>query len=328
MGKQFEPLVSVVVPVFNVEDLLSRCIDSILEQSYSNLDIILVDDGSTDSSGDICDFYAGKDTRIRVIHKANEGLSMARNSAMKLVKGEYVLFVDSDDFLGIFHIERLLNAFNSCAVTSGVAITGFTEVSAASNRNRSGFIVKSDKCIKLSKEESLCELVVPKGRFASFACGKLYSKDLFECLYYPPGKCFEDQFVTYRVLLCAANIFYEDADDYFYTLDRSQSISNASKTNRLDYLEAIRIMDDDPELKAIKKVHKAVHLRYLLTLADVAMITAKYSEKNIFLEVFDELISQRKSTEIPSLPLKARIIYLLSYFGKSIFQLVAKAFYR
>lgn len=327
MGKQFEPLVSVVVPVFNVEDLLSRCIDSILEQNYPNLDIILVDDGSTDSSGDICNSYAEKDTRIRVIHKENEGLSMARNSAMKLAKGDYVLFVDSDDFLGVNHIKRLLDAFANYAATSGVAITGFTEASVASTRNSSDLVTKKGKCIKMSKEESLCELVAPQGRFASFACGKLYSKDLFECLYYPPGKCFEDQFVTYRVLLCAANIFYEDADDYFYTLDRSQSISNASKTNRLDYLEAIRIMDDDPELKAIKKVHKAVHLRYLLTLADVAMIAAKYCDNNIFLEVFIELISQRKSTEVSSLPLKARITYFLSYFGRSIFQLVAKAFY-
>lgn len=327
MDKQFEPLVSVVVPVFNVEDLLSRCIDSILEQSYSNLDIILVDDGSTDSSGDICDFYAGKDTRIRVAHKKNGGPSAARNFAIKIAKGDYVLFVDSDDVIGANHIENLLKPFRHFSVASGMSITGLTEISITLEINALKSCAES-KFEKISRSDALSEIVSLNGRFASFACGKLYSKDLYKYLYYPQGKHYEDQFIVYKIILQAENVFYENANDYFYTVGRSQSFSSVSKTNRLDYLDAIRIMDDDPELKAIKKVHKAVHLRYLLTLADVAMITAKYSEKNIFLEVFDELISQRKSTEIPSLPLKARIIYLLSYFGKSIFQLVAKAFYR
>ena len=93
------PLISIIVPVYNVEQYLPRCIDSIIHQTYSNLEIILVDDGSTDSCGALCDNYAEKDGRIQVIHQQNAGLGPARNSGMKICSGEYVTFIDSDDFI-------------------------------------------------------------------------------------------------------------------------------------------------------------------------------------------------------------------------------------
>lgn len=94
-----EKLISIIVPVYNVEKYLKECIDSVISQTYKNLEIILVDDGSTDKSGEICDEYSKKDSRIKVIHKENGGLSDARNVALDIAKGEYIGFVDSDDYV-------------------------------------------------------------------------------------------------------------------------------------------------------------------------------------------------------------------------------------
>lgn len=102
-------LISVLVPLYNVAPYLSTCIDSIINQTYSNLEILLVDDGSTDESGSICDSYAAKDKRIRVIHKKNEGQAVARNLCIEKASGEYLLFVDSDDIITPDHIETLYN---------------------------------------------------------------------------------------------------------------------------------------------------------------------------------------------------------------------------
>lgn len=102
-----QPLISVIVPCYNVMEYLPKCVESILSQTYKNLEIILVDDGSTDSSGKICDGYAAKDNRIKVIHKKNGGLSDARNVALDVMKGEYVTFIDSDDYVANDYVEFL-----------------------------------------------------------------------------------------------------------------------------------------------------------------------------------------------------------------------------
>ena len=129
-----KPLISVVVPVYNVQQFLNKCVISIIKQSYSNLQIILVDDGSTDNSGSQCDKLALQDKRIIVVHKTNGGLSSARNEGMKKVSGEYVTFVDSDDFIGRCFIENLLNAAR--IKNAKIAITGLTKISRNDSKER------------------------------------------------------------------------------------------------------------------------------------------------------------------------------------------------
>ena len=120
------PLVSVIIPVYNVEKYLERCVDSVLAQTYTNLEIILIDDGSTDTSGKICDEYAQKDARIRVLHKKNTGIADTRNIGLDISKGEYIAFVDSDDFVASIFIEVAMDAMlnEQCdlvALTDGIA---------------------------------------------------------------------------------------------------------------------------------------------------------------------------------------------------------------
>lgn len=310
-------LVSIVIPVYNVETLLGRCVGSVVSQTYNNIQIILVDDGSTDSSGQLCDILATDDSRIEVLHTKNGGLSAARNAGMKLVRGEWVLFVDSDDVIGEEHVENLMNAampFESAAV---VAITGSTQVSFEDEKiNNAGKVVTGSSV--LSAAEAISISVTEGGLFASHAWGKLYPRELFPLLKYPVGKYFEDQFVTYKVLLQADCIIYENANDYGYTVDRGSSISNASYLHRLDYLEAIRIMREDLKNK-LPEVNAAVSARYFATLASSAAIATLSPDCSLFNSIFTELTSvRREALSATGLSIKTQTVYRLSYLGNRI----------
>lgn len=321
-------LVSVVVPVYNVKDHLSRCVESLRNQTYDNLEIFLVDDGSTDGSGDLCDDFARLDDRINVIHKENGGPSAARNAAMGEITGDYAVFVDSDDYLGSNHIKNLFSPFKVGSIQSGtVVITGLTEV-----LSEESFELTQEKkgatFSLIDKTEALCELVRMGGRFASYPCGKLYSKDLFHLIRFPVGKLYEDQFIFYKILLNADCIYYEDARDYYYVVDRQQSISNASRLNRLDFLEAIRAMRNDPDLQN-DPVKKVVFERYIASLAESCMISAKYCSRQRFGGYFSELVNQRKQVSNKhDLPVKVRGVLIISYLGERLFRFVAKMIYR
>ena len=121
MKKLEQPLISIIVPVYKVEKYLKRCVDSILTQTYQNMEVILVDDGSPDNCGAICDRYKETDNRVVVIHKKNGGLSDARNAAIPLAKGEYISFIDSDDWVSSYYVEHLYEAVAKCDADIGIS---------------------------------------------------------------------------------------------------------------------------------------------------------------------------------------------------------------
>lgn len=308
------PIVSIVIPVYNVESLLRRCVNSVLAQTYRNIQVILVDDGSTDSSGKLCDSFAKQDERIETIHTLNGGLSAARNTGMRLVKGEWVAFVDSDDMVGRNHIANLMSAVAPFEGEIAVAVTGSTQISY-----REPNIMNPD-ChsigyINMDSAEAIAISVTEGELFASHAWGKLYPRKLFSLLEYPVGKYYEDQFVTYKVFLEADCIAYEDANDYGYTVDRGGSISNSSYLHRLDYLEAIRNMRDDLK-KKLPKVNEAVSLRYYTTLASSAAIATLSTNPSDFERLYAELVEARRNAlSMKDLTVKSRAVYFLSYLG-------------
>lgn len=204
-------LISVIVPIYNVEQFLSKCIQSIINQSYSRLEIILVDDGSTDDSPQICDEFKEKDKRIKVIHKKNGGLSDARNVGIEVASGEYIGFVDSDDYIDELMYEKLLNA--CIRNNSYISICG---------RN----IVNIDNDI-LCQQFTVEKEVVYDGKTAikklllwdscdSAAWDKLYKKELFEDLKYPLGVWSEDYAVTSRIFAKADKIVHVGEALYYY----------------------------------------------------------------------------------------------------------------
>ena len=211
-------LVSVIVPVYNVEKYLNRCVDSILEQTYENLEIILVDDGSTDNSGKICDYYRKKDTRVVVIHKTNGGLSDARNSGIDIAKGDYLCFVDSDDYVDKIFIQTLYcNLHQYETSISAVNLSYFDDNNSYRNLNN----VNGEPEI-LSESDSI-RVLFTNDKYCNYAWNKLYKSELFEGIRYPVGKKMEDLGTTYLLIEKARKIVYNPKPLYYY-YQRSDSI--------------------------------------------------------------------------------------------------------
>ena len=217
-----DALISVIVPVYNVEAYLARCVDSILAQTYKNLQILLVDDGATDASGRICDEYAAADPRITVIHKKNGGLSSARNAGIEAAQGEYLAFVDSDDWIEpemYAHMLTLMEKYRGTLVCAGRY-----DVNGATGEKKVGLCPKDERCI--SAEEMVGKIFLWDGCDSS-ACDKLYHRSLFATFRYPEGKVCEDVPTTYKIVLQAQRVVLCDRPFYNY-YHRSGSISMAS----------------------------------------------------------------------------------------------------
>ena len=217
-----EPKISVIVPVYNVEEYLARCVDSILAQTYENLEVILVDDGAKDTSGSICDDYAAKDSRVKVIHKENGGLSSARNTGLEAATGEYIAFVDSDDWIepeAYAHMMHLMQIHQVKLVCGGRY-----DVNGKTGKSEVGLCPKREEVI--SGEELAGRIFLWDGCDSS-ACDKLYHRSLLESYRYPEGKVCEDVPVTYKIVLQARQAAMSDRPFYNY-YHRAGSISKAS----------------------------------------------------------------------------------------------------
>lgn len=221
-------LVSIIVPVYNVEKYLRKCIDSIINQTFQNIEIILVNDGSKDSSGQICDDYKLKDRRIIVIHKENGGLSSARNAGLDIAKGDYVMFVDSDDYVEPQFCEVPLKL----ALKKNVDIVsfGYNKVfDNGQNLNR-----KTNNPRLIDSSEGIKEIIVKKDIIFSFAWNKLYRLSLFNDVRYPIGKTYEDQATTYLLFHKAMQIYVADAILYNYVYRKSSISADWDKPEAIE----------------------------------------------------------------------------------------------
>ena len=233
-------LVSIIVPVYQVVSYLAECLDSLLAQTHANLEIILVDDGSTDGSSELCDAYAGRDGRIRVIHQENAGLSAARNAGLDAALGSYLSFVDSDDAVNPFFIEMLLR------LHADIAQCGFCtnddelmRVPDGAPDALDGENVVGDE-VRLTGRDTCEALARDKTGAYTVVWNKLFRRELFETLRFPEGKQHEDEFVTWKTLWAAHSVAVLNIPLYFYR-QRSESIMGRGVTNRsLDAIEALQ----------------------------------------------------------------------------------------
>lgn len=228
-----EPLISIIVPVYNVEKYLKRCLNSILAQTYSNIEILLIDDGSTDQSGQICDDFAKLDSRIHVLHKVNGGVSTARNLGIKQAKGEYVTFVDSDDYVDEDLISYLYGLIQYANTKMSVCVNRLYN---EKTRNLQSSINDGKKEV-LTVHESIKRLLYHQNFFVS-PCAKLYRKDLFWDIKYPAGKLYEDVAVTYQLVIKAGLIAYGCSDKYTYCVRGNSITRSAFNPRQLDLVEA------------------------------------------------------------------------------------------
>lgn len=227
-------LISIVVPIYHVEKYLNRCVESILKQTYSNLEIILVDDGSDDMCPKMCDEFAKIDSRIQVIHQKNGGLSAARNAGIDVAKGKFIAFVDSDDCISEHYIEFLYRALEETkADIAQCVFTEFVEDSIPT-------FAKNYTIPKIwNKMQALRSQVVPGTNIIStVAWNKLYRSSLFKDIRYTPGKLHEDEFTTYRIFDKATSVVYIDIALYGYFQNQTGIMHSSTKSAHIDGLEA------------------------------------------------------------------------------------------
>lgn len=215
-------LISVIVPVYNVAAWLPRCVDAILAQTYENLEVLLVNDGSTDHSGRICDEYEKKDARVQVIHKKNGGLSSARNAGLDVASGQCIGFVDSDDWIEPEMYSEMLTLMEQNHAQ--LVCAGRYDVDGETGKKTVGLCPQRQECIT---GEALAGRIFLWDHCDSSACDKLYRRELFDGIRYPEGKTCEDVPVTYRLALKARQAVLCNRPLYNY-FHRSGSISKGA----------------------------------------------------------------------------------------------------
>lgn len=234
-----EPLISVIVPVYKVEKYLDRCVESIISQSYRKLEIILIDDGSPDQCGHMCDTWAERDTRIRVIHKVNGGAADARNIGIQNANGEYITFVDSDDYIAPQMIEQLYLAIKETGAKMAMCNT------ACLDQNGNDAAGSDCKVIPdgiRPAEKILPLLYLAWGIFYIAPWNKLIHRSLLSNHFFPVGKGTEDEFVAAQLIWAAQTVAGTSYTGYHYIQEREGSAMQSwSSLQRLDYLEALLI---------------------------------------------------------------------------------------
>lgn len=246
--EETDKLISIIVPIYNVEEYLSKCIESLLNQTYRNIEILLVNDGSTDNCKNICEQFEEKDSRIKLINKKNGGLSDARNAGLKVAKGEYVTFVDSDDYIENNYIEVLYNLIKKYNAEISIANCKVIKEHCKNNNLK---VKLEEKCI--DSKTCLNEMLYSDFYYIS-ACAKLYKKDLFKNIQFPKGKLFEDVGTTYKLIMKSNKIACSNKEIYYYVI-RNNSITTCEfKEKHYDLIELTNkmceeILNNYPEME-------------------------------------------------------------------------------
>jgi exopolysaccharide biosynthesis predicted pyruvyltransferase EpsI len=240
-------LISIIIPVYKVEPYLSQCMETVLQQTYRNLEIILIDDGSPDNCPRLCDDYAVLDPRIKVIHKANGGVSDARNAGLKAVKGEYISFIDSDDWVDYDFIERLYRA----AKIHGADISSCGIIKVYEKRHKRRNFYEAEQTF--TTDEAVLE-VLKNDRMSSHLWNKLYKKRLLEGIEFPKGKCYEDLCVMHKVFAGAKRVTVICDWKYYYRQRPDSIIYTSSVRNLADYFGAfyLRYAEEGPKYEKIR----------------------------------------------------------------------------
>lgn len=281
--------ISVVIPVYNVEQYLEKCVQSVLNQTYKNLEIILVDDGATDKSGIICDELANKDNRIKVIHKKNGGLSSARNEAMKIVTGELVAFVDSDDYIISDFYEYLYNLLKK--YDADIAEGEFLRIPAENMDEAEQILNQKNKEIDI--KEAVCNNVdalnilygIKEDPYVKkvVVWNKLYKKSVLENIIFPEGKLHEDEFTTHKILYGINKIVSSNRYIHGYMQTKNSIMRAEISEKRInDNLGASLAALDFFENKGLENIKAKIMLRYLENCIELSGKVSKEESVNKF----------------------------------------------
>ncbi len=299
-----EKKLSIIVPIFGVEKYLPKCIESILQQAYKNIEVILVDDGSKDNCPSICDKYAAIDNRIVTIHKENGGQGSARNNGLDIATGEYIAFVDADDYVSIDMYTRLINAIEE--TNADIAVCGaFHEM-----KFRTRTVGMLDKPRLLNRLEALKEFYT-QSYIGCIPWNKVYKNYLWKDLRFPENHYREDEWIFYRVLSSADAIYHTGVPTYHYILRRGSSDRKAFSLRNLEALDSIDeqvifICSNYPELASI--INDVAIQRRVSILNEISK-SSNYKEN---LQYIPRIIEYLKLHEANKASLKAHIDAIIS----------------
>lgn len=224
------PLISIIVPVYKVERYLDKCVKSILSQTFTDFELILVDDGSPDQCGKMCDEYAKMDDRVKVIHKENGGISDARNAGIDIACGDFISFVDSDDYISRDMYEILYNLIKT--YNADISMCNYYRISE-DGKIQQGKVRDMVQCF--NKETALKELLLER-IFGNHVWGRLYKKELFSNIRFPKGVNYEDIGITFLLFAKCNNIVYSNKKKYFYVTREGNITGTKSESNIRDYM--------------------------------------------------------------------------------------------
>lgn len=281
-------LVSVIVPVYNREKYINRCVESILNQTYQNLEIILVDDGSADKSGKICDSYT--DSRVKVIHQRNQGVSVARNSGIDEAKGEWICFIDSDDYVSIDYIEYLLGLCkkHSLPVAQCGAVSG----------TDSNYLFPNEKPNeKVWKIGDLYES--PNRDFRGLVWGKIFHITLFNNLRFWPGKRIaEDEDVAFKAVYKARRIVIGNRHLYYYFMSPESATRTKSSAVNFDFVEIyenrIGFLEEHREIRLIEITKKELCIRLMMNYIEAKRNKSTGKDKERLIKKFKQYYGEIK----------------------------------
>lgn len=305
-------LISIIVPVFNVEKYLKRCVLSLLNQSYQNVEIILINDGSTDECPNICDEYKKRCSNIHVIHKPNSGLADARNYGIENAKGSYIAFVDSDDFVSEFYVENLYHAIKK--TNADLAVSMFENLPEGHEIKSTATRMTEDTIRSCTDMECLKMLLLQKGVETS-APGKLFKKKEIGYLRFPVGRLYEDIMFTTTMISRSHKIAMINNVDYYYCQRRGSIQYQTFHKQKMDCIEhSIQLNDfikeNYPSLKT------AADSRYFAACCNIIfqIPNHKFQAEKTF--IWDEIKRVRKKVVFnKDVRIKTRSAALLSYLG-------------
>ncbi len=290
-------LISIIIPIYKVEKYLDRCIKSVVNQTYKNLEIILVDDGSPDSCPNICDKWKIKDNRIIVIHKENGGLSDARNAGLEIATGKYIGFVDSDDFIFEYFVEVLYRNL----VNTHSDIIQCSYLTVDDNYLEKEKLISANINIKTFDTKNALKLLIEGKMLNQVVWNKLYKKELFQEIHFEYDKLNEDDFFTYQVFAKCNKITYIDLPLYYYQIRNESIMKKRYSIKRLDGLEArfLRyefLKENYYELSSLEKKNLLFFIVYsyqmVLTIEEKSeRIKAEKIVKDYFKKVINDHIS-------------------------------------
>lgn len=321
-----EKLISIIVPVYNVEKYLEKCVKSIINQTYKNIEIILVNDGSKDNSGKICEQLKEKDNRIKIIHKENGGLSDARNAGLKIARGEYIGFVDSDDYIAEDMFETLYNLNKK--YNSEISIVSYYEM-----YNGKVISVRDTKKLEeMTKIEAIKELLMDT-KIQSYAWNKLFKRELFNNIEFPTNKNFEDIATTLLLFEKANKVVLLEEPKYYYVRRDNSIIGTRNYKTYKDYLDVIYdkylYLDGKyKELDLYNSYNFIINMIWVYTIIVAFDLNDVYREFEKQYELFENIIEKYGNKIIDKLDNYNKVILYMMLLDKDASKSAVKNLYK